>query len=118
MAMLAARLPGLQKELFRLMSRDIGHAERMAAERPADSRLASFLLDVSARMAGPALPLDRIRLPMPRSDVASYLRLAPETVSRLLRRMQDEALVRVRGREVGILDRPELRRLAEATGKD
>jgi CRP/FNR family transcriptional regulator len=29
-AMLATRLPGLQQELFRLLSRDIGHAERLA----------------------------------------------------------------------------------------
>jgi CRP/FNR family transcriptional regulator len=118
MAVLAARVPGLQKELFRLMSRDIGHAERMAAERPAGARLASFLLDVSARMAGPAIPLDRFRLAMPRSDVASYLRLAPETVSRLLRHLQDRALLRVRGRQVEILDRPALRRLAEAASAD
>src|SRR4029453_17314161 len=46
MALLAARVPGLQKELFRLLSRDISHAERLAAEQPAETRLAAFLVDL------------------------------------------------------------------------
>jgi CRP/FNR family transcriptional regulator len=41
---------------------------------------------------------------MSRADIANYLRLAPETVSRILRRFQDEQLVRVRGREIELLD--------------
>jgi len=117
-AMLAARLPGLQKELFRLLSRDIGHAERLAADQPADTRLAGFLLDLSTRMARPGTALDQMRLAMTRGDIASYLRLAPETVSRLLRRLQDELLVRVRGRKLEILDRPRLVRLASAADAD
>jgi len=116
-AMLAARLPGLQKELFRLLSRDIGHAERLAADRPAEARLAAFLLDLSARMAGPGLVLDRFRLAMSRSDIASYLRLAPETVSRLFRRLQEDALIHVHGRELEILDRAGLEALAGTVGE-
>jgi CRP/FNR family transcriptional regulator len=113
-ALLAARLPGLQKELFRLLSRDIGHAERLAADQPAESRLAAFLLNLSARIGGPGLVIDRFRLAMSRGDIASYLRLAPETVSRLFRRLQDDALMRAHGREIEVLDRPGLERLAAA----
>ena len=115
-ATLAARLPGLQKELFRLLSRDIGNAERLAADAPAEARLAAFLLELSGRIAGPGAVTDRFRLPMSRGDLASYLRLAPETVSRLFRRLQDDGVVQARGRELEILDRPALARLASSTG--
>lgn len=113
-ATLATRLPGLQRELFRLLSRDITHAERLAADLPADARLAGFLLDLSARMAKADGSIDRLRLSMPRADIANYLRLAPETVSRLFRRFRDDSLLLVRGREVEITDRRRLQRLAEA----
>jgi len=114
-AMLATRLPGLQQELFRLLSRDIGHAERLAADQPADARLASFLLDFSERLGGPGNTVERIRLVMPRMDIANYLRLAPETVSRLFRRFQDDSLIRVRGRDLEVCDRPGLEALVAAT---
>jgi CRP/FNR family transcriptional regulator, anaerobic regulatory protein len=112
-AMLATRLPGLQRELFRLLSRDITHAERLAADLPADARLAGFLLDLSTRLSGADRSIDRLRLAMPRADIANYLRLAPETVSRLFRRFRDDALVRVRGREIEIVDRGRLQKIAE-----
>lgn len=111
-AVLAARVPGLQKELFRLMSRDIGHAERLAGDSPADARLAAFLHDLSERLSRRGFPSGRIRLAMPRTDIANYLRLAPETVSRLFRRFQEAGLVRARGRIVELPDLPGLARLA------
>jgi CRP/FNR family transcriptional regulator len=45
-----------------------------------------------------------VSLPMPRRDIASHLRLATETISRLFARFQDERIVAVRRREVEILD--------------
>ena len=111
-AVLAARVPGLQQELFRLMSRDIGHAERLAGDYPADARLAAFLVDLSRRLHRRGFPLDRLHLAMPRADIANYLRLAPETVSRLFRRFQNAGLVSVRGRSVELPDLQGLSRLA------
>jgi len=113
-ATLATRLPGLQRELFRLFSRDITHAERLAADLPADARLAGFLVDLSTRMSRADVKVDRLRLSMPRADIANYLRLAPETVSRLFRRFRDESLLVVHGREVEITDRYRLQGISEA----
>ena len=41
---------------------------------------------------------------MARTDIANYLRLAPETVSRVLKRFQADGLLRVDRRELEILD--------------
>jgi CRP/FNR family transcriptional regulator len=41
---------------------------------------------------------------MSRSDIASYLGLAVETVSRVLARFQEGGVIAVRGRQVRLLD--------------
>jgi CRP/FNR family transcriptional regulator len=55
---------------------------------------------------------------MPRTDIANYLRLAPETVSRMLRRLQDHGLLRIHGREVRVLDQSRLETLAAPALRD
>jgi len=104
MASLAARLPGLQQLLFRLMSRDIGAAMRLAGDWTADQRLAAFLLGLSQRLASRGFSPRRFQLTMARVDIGNYLRLAPETVSRVLKRFQDDGLIAVDRREVELLD--------------
>jgi len=39
---------------------------------------------------------------MSRGDIANYLHLAAETVSRVLRRFQDQGLIQVDGRELTV----------------
>src|SRR5690606_16715704 len=111
-ATLAARLPGLQQHLFRLMSRDIGNASLLAGDYTADQRMAAFLLGLSRRLAARGFSPDRFQLTMARTDIANYLRLAPETVSRVLKRFQDEGLVNVDRREIELTDRPRHESLA------
>ncbi len=51
---------------------------------------------------------------MSRGDIANYLHLAAETVSRVLRRFQDQGLIRVDGRDVAVAKPAELFALARA----
>lgn len=111
-AVLAAKLPGLQKHLFRLMSRDIGRAALLAGDWSADQRMAAFLIGLSRRLAARGFSPDRFQLTMARTDIANFLRLAPETVSRVLKRFQDDGLVKVERRELELLDRQKLQALA------
>lgn len=118
MALLATRLPGLQKQLFRLISRDIGHAEALAGDHTAEERLAAFLVGLVDRVAAPLAKSPVVTLAMPRADIANYLRLAPETISRLLRQFRDRRQVRVRKRELEVLDPEGLRRIAAAVRRN
>ena len=113
-AVLATRLPGLQKQLFRLMSHDIGNALLLAGDHAAEERLAAFLILLSRRHAAVGHSGMRLRLTMPRTDIANYLRLAPETVSRVLRRLQDDGLIRVQRRELELTDRGRVEALASS----
>ncbi|MFC5568667.1 cyclic nucleotide-binding domain-containing protein [Lysobacter yangpyeongensis] len=117
-AVLAARLPGLQRQLFRLLSRDIGRAALLAGDWSADQRMAAFLIGVSRRLAARGFSANRFQLTMARTDIANYLRLAPETVSRVLRRFQEEGLLRVDRRELELVDRVALEALAAPVLRD
>jgi CRP/FNR family transcriptional regulator len=109
-ATLATRLPGLQKQLFRLLSRDIGRAALLAGDWSADQRMAAFLIGMSRRLSERGFSANRFQLTMARTD--NYLRLAAETVSRVLRRFDDDGLLRVERREIELLDRDALMTLA------
>ena len=112
MALLATRMPGLQAQLFRLLSEDIGKASLLAGDFTADERMAAFLVALSRRFARRGFSATRLHLTMTRTDIANYLRLAPETVSRVLRRMQDDGLLAVERRDVSLLDRDRIEALA------
>jgi CRP/FNR family transcriptional regulator, anaerobic regulatory protein len=55
---------------------------------------------------------------MERRDIANFLGMAKETISRVLRRYQDEGVVLVDRREVQILKRERLDDLASAVLRD
>lgn len=118
MAMLASRMPGLQQQLFRLLSADIGKAQLLAGDFSADERMAAFLLSLSRRYAQRGYSAQRFHLAMPRTDIANYLGLAPETVSRVLRRLQAEGILQVDRRDFEILDMPALQQLARDILRD
>ena len=74
--------------------------------------MAAFLIGMSERLAARGFSPSRFALTMPRTDIANYLRLAPETVSRVLKRFQDDGLLQVDRRELELVDRERLEALA------
>ena len=113
-AVLATRLPGLQRQLFRLLSRDIGRAALLAGDWSADQRMAAFLVGLSRRLAARGFSATRFQLTMARTDIANYLRLAPETVSRVLRRFMSDGTIAADGREISVLNATALEQLARS----
>lgn len=67
-------------------------------------RLSSFLLDLSARFEKRGLSSNVFDLSMTRVDIANYLGMAIETVSRLLTQLQNEQVIKVNKRRVSIVD--------------
>ncbi len=115
---LAGRMPGLQQQLFRLLSKELGMTATLAGDHPAEVRLAAFLIDLSARFAAGGFSGSTLHLGMSRTDIGNYLRLASETVSRLFTRMRDQGLIRIEGRQLEILDAHGLRALAGQVGQE
>lgn len=103
-AQVSAAMPLLQRSLLNLLSRHIAGTYMLFGRHSAEQRLAVFFLLLSRHAQRRGLSPTRFRLSMPRTDIANYLRLTPETVSRMLRRFQQQALLRIDRRDVEILD--------------
>ncbi|OVZ54732.1 transcriptional regulator [Pigmentiphaga sp. NML080357] len=112
---LAGHLPSLQRQLMRLMSREIEHDQQMLLSlgaMRAEERLAVFLLNLSERLAARGYSASTFVLRMSREEIGNFLGLTLETVSRLFSRLSRAQLLRTRQREVEILDMAGLRRIA------
>jgi CRP/FNR family transcriptional regulator len=103
---LAGMIPGLRKQLLHTMSRELQaeHERQSHARESAEQRLAAFLLNLSARYSKRGLSASNFILPMSRSDIANYLGMTTETVSRLFTRFRDLNLIDSYGRELRLLD--------------
>ncbi len=67
-----------------------------------EQRLAAFLLSIYNRMDKRGISGMDFRLSMSRSDIASYLGLASETVSRILMKLQKLDMIKIRNKQVQI----------------
>ena len=104
---LSNSIPSLQHQMYRLLSREIGHDEDMLTllgKKNAEERLAAFLLSLSERFKRRNLSASDFYLSMSRHEIGNYLGFAVETVSRLFTRFQDEKLLRVERKHIELLD--------------
>jgi len=90
---LAGRDASVARQLFALTGRELGRVQDriMLLIKSAQERVASFLLEMAARVSGG----NSIELPMSRQDIADYLGLTIETVSRTLTSLECSATIEV-----------------------
>lgn len=108
---IAAQLPGLQRQLMRVIGQGIGRDQahlEMLGRRQAPERIALFLHGLAERYRQLGRGGDDLMLPMSREDIASFLGIVIETVSRTLSKLQDDGTIAVHGRQIRILDRARL----------
>lgn len=110
------RQPLLMQGLLQALSTQAATAQRQItrANLPALARFALFLRDLSAHHKRRSLSAVTFDLPMPRTDIADYLSLAPETISRLLATLIKQGAIQVDGKLLQILDPIALDRAAES----
>ncbi|MEQ8232116.1 MAG: helix-turn-helix domain-containing protein [Gammaproteobacteria bacterium] len=88
------------------------HARLRLEHSSAGERMADFLLELSDRLLALGRDPYELQLSMSRYDIANYIGLAPETVSRVLRRFDDEGFISVRHKQLSIREPGRLRELA------
>jgi len=90
---LAARNSDVARHLWTLTASELSRAQEhmMLLIKTAQERVAGFLLDMARRLSGN----DEIDLPMSRQDIADYLGLTIETVSRTLTQFEQAATISV-----------------------
>jgi CRP/FNR family transcriptional regulator len=97
----------LMLTLVKLMSRTITGDRRMfftLGKMSARRRFGEFLKDLSGRMAASGYSASEFMLCMSRTDIANYLCLALETVSRLVTQLHAEGIIAVERRHIRLLD--------------
>lgn len=106
--------PDLGRQLFRMACTELDQARRqmlLLGRKSAEERLASFLLGLAERQSHGC-----IELAMSRQDIADYLGLTIETVSRLFTRFKRARLIDLPDRHsVMLLDSEQLEALAEGS---
>jgi len=111
--------PGFAVELYERMSRGMNGTRDMLVtmgRRSALERVASFMVALARRNAAGGNPGGVIALPMTRSDIADFLGLTIETVSRTITRLRQMHLIRLRTcTEVEMLDLSGLIALADGS---
>ena len=97
---LAGKMPELRRQLMRLMSKELRSEQQMMlllSKKSAEERIASFLINLAARFKRRGFSGTSYRLTMSRADIANYLGLAVETVSRVFTRFQKQNLLEATG---------------------
>ena len=115
---LSRQMPGLHHSLLRLLSKELALSHSLAGDFTAEERIAGFLLSLSSRMKLRGYSETHLTLSMSRRDLANYLRLATETVSRVFTRFEKEKLVSVNRREVTLRDPEKLARFGRCLSID
>jgi CRP/FNR family nitrogen fixation transcriptional regulator len=101
------------RDLLSMTASNLQHAEDhmlLLGRKTSIERVAAFLLEMDRRLAEAGM----VALPMGRRDIADYLGLTLETVSRMLSRLYDEGILGFSGktrRQIVLQNRSRLQRL-------
>lgn len=109
---------GLQERIEQMMHREVTACREhivMMGCVSAQQRVALFLQAWSRRMRAAGFSDTDLQMPMTRADLASYLGITPETVSRAISRLQADGAVVLGRHRIEIRD---ARRLASFSGSD
>jgi CRP-like cAMP-binding protein len=107
---LAERDSEVARQLWTLTGRELGRVQDhiLLLIKSAQERVAAFLLEMAERVSGD----NAVELPMSRQDIADYLGLTIETVSRTLTHLESAATIEVpTSRRIVLRDRAALSRL-------
>ncbi len=111
-------VPGFARRLLAVASHELQTAQEqmlLLGRKSAAERVASFLLQIADRSDDGS---EEVEIPMTRIDIADYLGLTIETVSRTLSKLrQDRLIALTRSNRVKIRDRDELEQLAAGAAK-
>lgn len=100
---LCAQLPGLQQQMTRILGKEIATVHDkivLLGHRSAKERFATFLLMLSHRYANLGYSGIQFSLSMRRQDIANFLGLTNETVSRQIAELAKSGVVDIKQREV------------------
>ena len=109
---LSDSIPEFEQKLFQMVSQRIKTNNDVLLRTTAEQRVVHFLLKLTEHYTLIGFPYYLCKLIMTHQDIANYLRIAPETISRIFRRLQDRKLISVAKHNVYLNDIKTLREIS------
>ncbi|KAF3995920.1 helix-turn-helix domain-containing protein [Glaciimonas immobilis] len=109
-------VPVMLHQFHRMMSHEIAqdrHAMLQLGNLRAEQRFAAFLLNLSVRYKNRGYSATNFQLRMSREEIANFLGLTNETISRLLSQFKKIGWIKVNNREIELLNLLTLQTLVE-----
>ena len=109
-------IPEFRDQIFKLLSNEIANEHKlllMLSNKNAEERLAIFLINLSTRFKRLGYSSKEYNLPMSREEIANYLGLATETVSRIFSKFKKLGLIAINHRTLYIKDTNSLNAVAD-----
>ncbi len=113
---LSIKFPCYQHQLIKLMSEKLSSDFFLNLSSSAESKMAFFLLSISKKMKNYGTSGMNFNLSMTREDIARYLGLATETVSRILSKFQSNNVLECSKKNIQLKDQTQLQSLASQAG--
>lgn len=111
---LSAQIPSFQVNLLRTIGEELVDSTYLTGELSAEERLVSFLLRLASKLHADGNN-GTLYLYMSRGDIATYLRLAQATVSRILTSLRERGLIDSDYHHIYIRDYARLEKLGRNT---
>jgi CRP/FNR family transcriptional regulator, anaerobic regulatory protein len=112
-------IPRMERKMYAMALRELAEAQDqmlLLGRKTAREKLATFLLRLARRGQDQGLALHFVPLPMSRADIADYLGLTIETVSRTFSQFKRESVIALPATGHAVIQDPEaLRALADGT---
>jgi CRP/FNR family transcriptional regulator len=110
-------IPRLERKLFSMAVKDLVAAQEqmlLLGRKTAREKVATFLMTLSRRAVQQGLPESPLALPMSRADIADYLGLTIETVSRTFTQLKKDGTIGLPASgHVVVMRSEQLREIAE-----
>ncbi len=111
---LCSNLPSLQRQMLHLLGKELSGEQDillLLGTRSAEERLAVFLLSLSNRFFERGFSATEFNLSMSRHDISNFLGVAVETISRQFSHFDKKQILRVKHRNVKIIDMGKLEQI-------
>ena len=104
----ADSLPAISTQIIKLFAADSYHESQirrsLATAKTAENKVRAFIYNLASRFKDRNLRYTEIKLSMSRKEIADYLGITKETLSRSLTTLQKKALIEISGKNIHIID--------------
>lgn len=111
---IAEDYPIIQKNLLKIMSKEIFACKKNHVDVGSKAKLALFIKTISQRFKLRGFSDEEFFLPVSQRDIANYLGMAEETLSRIFKKLQTLGAIRYKKHLLTILDRKLLTKISDS----